>query len=317
MKNIFKNKTVILVEEYILIAIGVFIYVLGWTLFFVPHNLVGGGVTGIASIVQYATGGTIRIGYTFFVLNIGLLILALKTLGRTFGAKTVYAIILDSIGLILIQDAIPEAYIDLLARANGPLMSTLMGAIMVGVGVGITINAGGSTGGTDIIAMVINKYRNVSPGKMIMLADAMVILSSLLVPSYRADGTLLAMPEKITIVVYGFIMVMVEGTVLDLCIAGSKQSVQLFIFSPKYKEIADAITNDFHKGVTVLKGVGWYTKNETNVLMVLIRKRDLTSLLKFVKHVDENAFMSISRVTGVYGKGFEDYKVPKKKKILK
>lgn len=302
-------------EEYILIAIGVFIYVFGWCLFFVPHNLVGGGVTGIASIVQYATGGVIRIGYTFFVLNIGLLILALRTLGKTFGAKTVFAIILDSVGLILIQDAIPYEFIKLLALDNGKLMSTLMGAIMVGVGVGITINAGGSTGGTDIIAMVINKYRNVSPGRMIMIADALVILSSLLVPSYRPDGTMLAMPEKITVVVYGFIMVMVEGTVLDLCIAGSKQSVQLFIFSPKYKEIADAITNDFHKGVTVLKGIGWYTKNDTNVLLVLIRKRDLTPLLKFVKHVDENAFMSISRVTGVYGKGFDDYKVRKKSSL--
>lgn len=312
--NILKNKTFILIKEYFLIALGVFLYVLGWSIFLVPHNLVGGGVTGIASIVQYATGGVIKLGYTFFVLNIGLLILAMCTLGKGFGAKTVFAIILDSVGLILMQDLIPQEYIQLLALDNGKFVSTIMGGIIVGVGVGLTIISGGSTGGTDIIAMVLNKYRNVSPGRVIMLADTMVILSSLLVPSYRTDGTLLAMPEKITVVVYGFIMVMVVGTVLDLCIAGSKQSVQLFIFSPKYAQIADAITKDFHKGVTVLNGKGWYTKNETNVLFVLIRKRDLTALLKFVKMVDENAFMSISQVTGVYGKGFEDFKLNKKKK---
>lgn len=312
--NILKNKTFILIKEYFLIALGVFLYVLGWSIFLVPHNLVGGGVTGIASIVQYASGGVIKIGYTFFVLNIGLLVLAMCTLGKGFGTKTVFAIILDSIGLILMQDLIPQEYIQLLALDNGKFVSTIMGGIIVGVGVGLTIISGGSTGGTDIIAMVLNKYRNVSPGRVIMLADALVILSSLLVPSYRTDGTLLAMPEKITVVVYGFIMVMVVGTVLDLCIAGSKQSVQLFIFSPKYAQIADAITNDFHKGVTVLNGKGWYTKNETNVLFVLIRKRDLTALLKYVKMVDENAFMSISQVTGVYGKGFEDFKLNKKKK---
>ena len=312
--NILKNKTFILIKEYFLIALGVFLYVLGWSIFLVPHNLVGGGVTGIASIVQYASGGVIKLGYTFFVLNIGLLILAMCTLGKGFGAKTVFAIILDSVGLILMQDLIPQEYIQLLALDNGKFVSTIMGGIIVGVGVGLTIISGGSTGGTDIIAMVLNKYRNVSPGRVIMLADTMVILSSLLVPSYRTDGTLLAMPEKITVVVYGFIMVMVVGTVLDLCIAGSKQSVQLFIFSPKYAQIADAITKDFHKGVTVLNGKGWYTKNETNVLFVLIRKRDLTALLKFVKMVDENAFMSISQVTGVYGKGFEDFKLNKKKK---
>lgn len=296
------------VKEYILITIGVLIYVTGWTIFMLPNNLVGGGVTGMASIIQYATGGAIKMGYSYFVLNIGLLVLAVCTLGKGFGFKTVYAIVLASVGLNVLQLVIPAEICQSLAVDNGKLMSTIMGGIAVGVGVGMTMSNGGSTGGTDIIALVVNKYRNISPGRMVLFVDSMVILSSLLVPSYTADGTLIPFLDKITTVVYGFILIVICSTVMDMYISGSRQSVQLFIFSKKYEEISDWIIKDFHRGVTVLNGKGWYSKEDTHVVMVLTKKRDLNTLLKFIKKIDPDAFLSISSVSEVYGQGFDKIK---------
>jgi len=181
------------------------------------------------------------------------------------------------------------------------------------VGIGLSMSQGGSTGGTDIIALIVNKYRNVSPGRMILMMDVAIILSSLLVPSYTQSGSLVPWPEKITTVVYGFILVSISSTVLDLYIAGTRQSVQLFIFSSKYAEIADGITRELHRGVMVLNGKGWYTKHDTEVLLVLTRKADLNVFLRYIKSIDPDAFLSITSVTGVYGKGFDQFKGKSKK----
>lgn len=300
-------------KEYALITLGVLLYVTGWIIFLIPNNMVGGGVTGLASIIQYATGGAVKIGYTYFVVNAGLLIAALFTLGRSFGFKSVYAILLTSVTLNLGQEIFPQEIIRLLALDNGKLMCTISGGIMVGVGIGMSMSQGGSTGGTDIIALIINKYRNVSPGRLILIMDAVIILSSLFVPSFMADGTRMPWPDKVTTVVYGFILITIVSTVLDLYLSGSRQSVQIFILSPKHAQIADAITNDLHRGVTVLDGKGWYTKQDTEVIMVVTRKADLNVFLKYINAIDPNAFISVSSVTGVYGKGFETFKMSGKK----
>lgn len=300
-------------KEYALITLGVLLYVTGWIIFLIPNNMVGGGVTGLASIIQYATGGAVKIGYTYFVVNAGLLIAALFTLGRSFGFKSVYAILLTSVTLNLGQEIFPQEIIRLLALDNGKLMCTISGGIMVGVGIGMSMSQGGSTGGTDIIALIINKYRNVSPGRLILIMDAVIILSSLFVPSFMADGTRMPWPDKVTTVVYGFILITIVSTVLDLYLSGSRQSVQIFILSPKHTQIADAITNDLHRGVTVLDGKGWYTKQDTEVIMVVTRKADLNVFLKYINAIDPNAFISVSSVTGVYGKGFETFKMNGKK----
>jgi len=301
-------------KEYSIITLGLLIYVLGWTIFLVPNNLIGGGVTGVASIVQYATGGAIKMGYTYFAINAILLIVALCTLGRSFGAKTVYAIFVASIGLNVFQTVIPADICNTLALENGKLMSTIMGGIMAGVGIGMTMSQGGSTGGTDIIALIVNKYRNVSPGRIILWIDVVIILSSMLIPSYTADGGLVPLTEKITTVVYGLILITLCSTTLDLFLSGSRQSVQLFILSKKYDEIADAITHELHRGVTVLNGEGWYTKHEVKVLMVLTRKSDLNIFLRYIKALDPEAFLSVSSVTGVYGRGFDALKGAQKSK---
>ena len=303
--TILKTSFARTLRDYAMVTVGILLYVLGWSIFLVSNNLVGGGVTGLSAILQYATHGVIKIGYSYFVINVALIIAAVFVLGFGFGWKTIYATVLASVGLNVFQAIIPADFIQAIAIDNGKLMSTIMGGIMVGVGIGLTMVAGGSTGGTDIIALMVNKYRNVSPGRLILIMDVVVITSSMLVPSYTPDGELMPFVGKVTTVVYGFILIVINSTVLDVVISGSRQSVQLFILSKNYAEIADAITHDLHRGVTVLDGKGWYTKQDTEVLMVLTRKSDLNLLLRYVKTIDPDAFLSVSSVTGVYGKGFD------------
>ena len=312
-------------KEWALVTLGILIYVTGWALFLMPNNLVGGGVSGISSMIQYATGGAIQMGYSYFVLNAILIILAMVVIGMGFGAKTIYAIILASVGLRFLPDLIPTEIIQTLALQNGKLMSTLCGGLMAGIGIGMSISNGGSTGGTDIIALIWTKYRNVSPGKVILYIDFVIILSSLLIPSIvpdldpatgkqllGADGQplthLMPFSEKVTTVIYGLILVTVNGRVIDSYLSGSQQSVQLFILSKHYAEIADSITHDLHRGVTVLDGKGWYTQEATEVLMVITRKTDLNLLLRYIKAIDPDAFLSVSSVNGVYGRGFDTIK---------
>ena len=303
-----KGNLLVKLKEYLLITIGIAIFVLGWSLFLVPNNLIGGGVTGIASIIQYATGGVIKIGYSYFIINLILLAAALFVLGKSFGIKTVYAMVLASAGLSLCQDLVPQDIVQALAIDNGKLMSTIMAGILVGTGIGMSMSQGGSTGGTDIIALIVNKYRNVSPGRMILWMDVTVFLSSHVVPSYTKSGELVPMTEKVTTVVYGLILITICSTVLDLYLSGSKQSIQIFVLSKKYAEIADAITTELHRGVTILDGEGWYTKQDVKMIMVLTRKTDLNDYLRVIKSIDPDAFLSVSLVTGVYGRGFDPIK---------
>ena len=314
-----------IVKEWALVTLGILIYVTGWALFLMPNNLVGGGVSGISSMIQYATGGAIQMGYSYFVLNAILIILAVVVIGMGFGAKTIYAIILASVGLRFLPDLIPAEIIQTLALQNGKLMSTLCGGLMAGIGIGMSISNGGSTGGTDIIALIWTKYRNVSPGKVILYIDFVIILSSLLIPSIvpeldpatgkqliGPDGEplthLMPFSEKVTTVIYGLILVTVNGRVIDSYLSGSQQSVQLFILSKHYAEIADSITQELHRGVTVLDGKGWYTKEPAEVLMVITRKTDVNLFLRHIKAIDPDAFLSVSSVNGVYGRGFEAIK---------
>ena len=322
---VLKQSFWVQLKEWALVTLGILIYVGGWSLFLVPNNLVGGGVSGISSIIQYATGGKIQMGYTYFVLNAILLAAAVIVIGMGFGAKTIYAIILASLGLRFLPGLIPTEIIQSLALQNGKLMSVLCGGLMAGIGIGMSISNGGSTGGTDIIALIYTKYRNVSPGKVILYIDFIIILSSLFIPSivpdldpqtgrqlYGADGEplshLMPFAEKVTTVIYGLILVTVCGKVIDSYLSGSQQSVQLFILSKHYQEIADSITHDLHRGVTVLDGKGWYTQTPTEVLMVITRKTDVNLLLKYIKAIDPEAFLSVSSVNGVYGRGFEAIK---------
>ena len=301
-----------LIKEYVLITLGLTMYALGWAMFLTPNGMIGGGVTGFAAILQYATNGAIPISITYFVLNIILLIIGTKILGTGFGAKTIFAIFMTSIMLAVTQEFIPVDFVDEFSQ-DSKIVCTVLGGIMAGVGIGLSMSQGGSTGGTDIIALVWCKFKPASPGRVILIIDIMIILSSLLLPSYDRSGALLPYPEKVAIGVYGLMQVTVCGYAIDLYISGSKQSVQAFIFTKKVDEMADAIAFDMKRGVTVLPAKGWYSKEDKQVIMVVTRKTDLNLLLRYVKSIDPDAFLSVSSVMGVYGQGFDTIKLKTKK----
>ena len=300
-----------LMKEYAFVTLGVISYALGWTIFLLPNNLVGGGVSGFASIVYYATN--IPMGITYFILNVLLLIIGTKILGTGFGGKTIYAIFMTAIMLSIMPKLIPGDFIHEFAVSNGKLICTVLGGIIAGFGIGLSISQGGSTGGTDIVALVWCKFHPASPGRVILIIDVGIILSSLLFPSYPESGEILPFAEKLAVVVYGLIQVTVSGYAVDLYLSGSKQSVQAFIFTKKVNEMADAIAFDMKRGVTVIPAKGWYSKEEKQIVMVVTRKADLNLLLRYVKTIDPDAFLSVSSVMGVYGQGFDTIKLKSKK----
>ena len=311
MKNEGLNISIgTLIKEYLLITLGVTLYALGWAMFLTPNSMIGGGVTGFSAILEYAFNLPIPI--TYFVLNILLLVIGTKILGTGFGAKTIYAIIMTSIMLAVTKEFIPVDFVAAFSQ-DSKIVCTVLGGIMAGVGIGLSMSMGGSTGGTDIIALIWCKFKHASPGRVILIIDIIIILSSLLFPSYDRNGALLPYPEKVAIVVYGLMQVTVCGYAIDLYISGSKQSVQAFIFTKKVSEMADAIAFDMKRGVTVIPAKGWYSKEDKQVLMVVTRKTDLNLLLRYVKSIDPDAFLSVSSVMGVYGQGFDTIKVKSKK----
>ncbi len=316
MKSLVDKSTFwTLVKEYALITLGVVSYALGWSIFLLPNNLIGGGVSGFASILFYATG--IPMGVTYLVLNIVLLLVGTKILGTGFGGKTIYAIFMTAFMLSIAPSLIPSDFIHEFALSNGKLICTIIGGVIAGFGIGLSISQGGSTGGTDIVALLWCKFYSASPGRVILIIDVAIIASSLIFPSYTETGEVLGFSEKLAIIVYGLIQVTVSGYAVDLYLSGSKQSVQAFIFTKKSDEMADAIAFDMKRGVSMITAKGWYTKEDKNVLMVVTRKSDLNLLLRYVKSIDPEAFLSVSSVMGVYGQGFDAIKLKtehKKKK---
>lgn len=311
-RTILKSSAGTIFKEYLLITLGLTLYALGWALFLTPNSMLGGGVTGFSALLQYVTNGAIPLSVTYFVMNILLLIIGTKILGTGFGAKTIYAIIMTSIMLELTQRFIPVEFTTYFAN-QGEIVCAILGGIMAGVGIGLSMSQGGSTGGTDIIALVWCKFKPASPGKIILIIDVMIILSSLFLPVKDAGGELLEPAPKVALVIFGLMQVAVCGFAIDLYISGSKQSVQVFIFTKKVQEMADAIAFDMKRGVTVLPAKGWYSKEDKEVIMVVTRKTDLNLLLRYVKSIDPEAFLSVSTVMGVYGQGFDTIKVKAKK----
>lgn len=314
-ERVLKSDWGALVKEYALITVGVVSYALGWSIFLLPNNLIGGGVSGFASILYYATG--IPMGLTYFVLNVILLIVGTKILGTGFGGKTIYAILMTSVMLSIMPSVLPADFIHEFAISNGKLLCTIIGGVIAGFGIGLSISQGGSTGGTDIVALLWCKFHAASPGRVILIIDVAIILSSLLFPSHTETGELLSFSEKLAVVVYGLVQVTVSGYAVDLYLSGSKQSVQAFIFTKKSEEMADAIAFDMKRGVSMITAKGWYTKEDRDVLMVVTRKSDLNLLLRYVKSIDPDAFLSVSSVMGVYGKGFDPIKLKREHKKKK
>lgn len=300
-------------KDYVFIAIGLLIYSIGLNCFLLPYQITSGGVAGAGSILFYATG--IPVSYTYFLVNVLLLFLAVKELGWRFCLKTIYAVVVLTILLDLIREGViyyasihPGEFV---LSPNGlpqfvkndAFMSTILGASFEGIAVGVVFSNNGSTGGTDIIAAIVNKYRDVSLGQMMMLIDILIISSSILLPTVGISQLL-----------YGYCTLIIAGLLLDFVVDRKRQSVQFLIFSDLYQEIADNI-NKTGRGVTVLDGEGWYTHSERKVLIVLAKKRESNTIFRIIQTIDPAAFISQSKVVGVYGSGFDPIKVKKSKDL--
>lgn len=288
------NKILDSIKTYVVIAFGLLINSIAWTGFLLPHQISGSGVSGIGAIVFYATG--IPMGYTYLAINVILILIALKILGARFGIKTIYAVLLSAIMLTVLQRLIPEPVV------KEKFMSAILGGMLCGAGLGIVFTQGGSTGGTDIIALIINKYRNISPGRIILMCDVFIISSSYVVL------TNLESAQRIETMVYGFVTMAIQAYTLDAILSGNRQSVQILIFSRQYEQIADQISTTMRRGVTVLDGTGWYTKEPQKVIITLVRKQEASDLYRIIKSIDKKAFITVANVMGVYGKGFEELK---------
>jgi uncharacterized membrane-anchored protein YitT (DUF2179 family) len=280
-----KHITIQTIRTHLIITFGLLITAVGWTAFLIPAQITGGGITGVSTLIFFATG--FPMGIVYLIINSVLVIVSIKILGRNFGVKTIFSVLILSFLFSVLQHYITKPIV------SDAFLSTVIGGILGGAGVGIVFTQGGSTGGTDIIAMIINKYRNISPGRIILYCDIFIIASSFLI---------FHSPEKL---VYGYVAMGISSYTIDLLFTGSKQSVQMFIFSKKYDAIADRIGKEVGRGVTIIDGKGWYSGEETKVLLVLVRKPEASQIFRIIKDVDQSAFMSVNNVMGVYGQGFE------------
>lgn len=286
-----------IVMQYLFIVLGIMLYCFSWTVFLVPKHIIGGGVVGLATIVYYLTG--FPMGITNFVVNGILLIIGYRILGGKFGLNTIIGMTTASLSLILFQQVLDVNNMDYFKFENMELFTrAVLGGALSGIGIGICFVNGGNSGGSDIIALIVTKYRNVSPGSVILVVDAIVIAGTLLVPSgLGVEG-----------MVYCYIVLVTFTYTLDLVVEGRKQTYQITIMSQLNEQIADAIGNEVKRGVTLLNGWGWYTKKDQKVLLVIAQKKDKVEIMRLVKAIDPNAFISVAKTQGVYGKNFDTIK---------
>ena len=285
-----RNKILAALWDYFLITVGSVIFCMAWTSFVIPNGLASGGLTGLCTILQYGTG--IPIGVTYPVLNTMLLVIAFLSLGKGFGIKTIYAIALTSV----LFDVLPM-FPQLNVMMDDKLLVALVGAAMESVGLGLVLLRGGSTGGTDIIAMIINKYWPISPGRVYLVTDLVIISSLLFVPG-----------KGLVDMIYAYVMMLGFSFGVDFVLLGNKSSVQILVFSSKYEEIANHIIYEVHRGVTALQSVGWYSQKDSKVLLIVARKHQMNEVVNEIKAIDKQAFISVSTAMSVFGEGFEEVK---------
>ena len=298
-------------KDYVFITLGLLLYTFGWTVFLLPYEIVTGGVTGVSAIIFYAT--KIPIEYSYFVINAALLAVALKVLGFRFMFKTIYAIVALSVMLWAAQKIMmgDDGHFIQVLGPGQEFMSLIIGCMLTGTSLAIVFLNNGSTGGTDIIAAVVNKYHDFSLGTVLIMVDLCIIGSCLFIPQFGNEL------ERCHKVVFGLCTMGIECFMLDYVMNARRESVQFLIFSREYRKIAEAITRKTDHTLTILDGHGWYTGKEMKVLCLLARKRESVLIFRLIKTIDPRAFVSQSSVIGVYGEGFDQIKVKIKKQHQK
>ncbi len=291
------NKVYKTIKEYSVMAFALALYVFSWTAFLIPNQITAGGVTGLSTILNYAFG--LPVSLTYLVLNVVLLVAGTIIMGKGFGFKTIFCVLVSTVYFEFFP------YIPWVSNIEDNLINSIIGGAMSGAGISIVFTQGGSTGGIDIIALVLNKFMEVQPGRVFMIADFLIISSILLLPD-----------KSIQDVVYGYVVTVAFSYTIDQMLTGSKQSVQMLIITGKYQEVADKLCFEMDKGVTAINSLGWYKKSQSMIIMVVTRKDNMHEVMAAVKETDPKAFLTVSTVMGVYGEGFEQVKAKSKQKKL-
>lgn len=311
MKDSSKAGLMTGIRDYVIIVLGLLIYAIGFTAFILPHSIVIGGLSGVGTLVYFATNGFIPVAVTQYACNLFLLSLAFRIVGKTFVLRTIFGATVLSLWIGLLEGFFMSLGHPIIPEMS---MSAILGGIMCGLGVGLVFVHNGSSGGTDIIAAMVSKVSNVSIGRTMIYVDMIIVLSSIMLPF---DGDFEARLEaRVPTIVYGLVVTFVIAYITDMIIDTNRQATQFIIFSHKWAEIADRVNKEAQRGVTVLDGMGWYSKKEIKILMVWCRKIESVTIFRIVKSMDEEAFITQANVNGVYGKGFDKVKIKLKDKKL-
>ena len=280
-------------KDFFFINLGMAIYALGWAAFLLPYHITTGGMTGMFAILYYLT--RFPISAAVLISNAILLIIAFKPLGWKFVGKSAYAAIALSSFLEMGQQMMTDDagnLVQILGDGQDS-MACVLGAILNGLGIGIVFLTGGSTGGWDIIAALVNKYRNISFGRALLILDFLVIASCW--PIFH----------DVRMVVFGYVTLVVYTYALDMLINSARQDIQFIIFTNKPNEISQRIISETSHSVTSMNGEGFYSHQEIKVLITIVHKRESVTILRLIQETDPRAFVSQSRAEGVYGNGFK------------
>ena len=313
--NLSSRSILIGIKEYLFMTFGMFCYAFGWLECVMPAGGMGGGAAGLATLINAVLPGSVSgfltIGTLVFIINIILLILGVMIVGWKFGIKTLYCIVMMSVMFNLVESQLdPLLVYEKLANVDAPnLLLVIAGAASCGLGIAVSFMQGGSTGGTDIVAMIINKFRTVSYGKVLLMTDCGILIGSLFLTTNVAIA---GVPQDIdpmsslafARVIYGFIMIAVIGYTVDFVQSGNQQSNQIMIFCKDYESMANMIMTKANRGATLIDAMGSYSKTPSKAVMVVCRKRETSTILKLVREEDPNAFITVGSVMGVYGQGF-------------
>ena len=293
-----RNKIFSTLKSYLILSLASILFAMGWECFMIPNGMSAGGMMGLCTVIQYATGGLVQAQYSYIAINALLILIAVLAMGIGFGFKTIYCIAFSTLAMQVLGGmeflhSVPGGFFFIKEKVLIPIFAGALEAL----GIGLVLRHGGSTGGTDIVALMVNKYWPISLSTIFLVTDLLICALLLLLPD-----------KNFSDMCYGLEELVVFSMMIDMVVGGKRNSYQLLVFSERYQEIADHIITNMDRGVTILKAQGWYTKNDKNVLLILISQKELPSLTKVIKDTDPKAFMSISTTNNVYGEGFEEIK---------